>query len=208
MIDVILPEDRFAFADTLIEMHRDRKQVFVDRFGWKLPSSDSWLEVDQFDNDHAVYLVAKDSNGRHGASVRLIPSTRPHMLDSIFAALCADGVPIGDDCWEISRLVTSPADASGTSVLKTHRLLALALVEFASLNQIRRYTLVAEANRVPALLSVGWTVRPLGLPIPQGDEQLQALQILIAPDSLSLMRRKLNLNGPVLRRRATERKAA
>lgn len=208
MIDLVLPEDRLAFAGSLMQMHRDRKEVFVDRFGWKLPSPGSWLEVDQFDNEHAVYLIASDTSGQHQASVRLLPSTQPHMLASMFGNLCADGVPVGDDCWEVSRLVTAPANACGMSVVKVHRLLALALVEFASLNRIRRYTLVAESNRVPALLSVGWAVRPLGLPTSQLGQELQALQILIAPDTLSLMRRKLNLYEPILRRQATDRKAA
>lgn len=208
MIDLILPEDRFAFAGTLMQMHRDRKRVFVDRFGWKLASPGSWLEVDQFDNEQAVYLVAADTSGQHQASVRLLPSTQPHMLLSIFAGLCAEGAPVGEDCWEVSRLVTSPANACGTSVLKVHRLLALALVEFASLNDIRSYTLVTESNRVPALLSVGWTVRPLGLPKAHLGQELQALQILVAPDTLSLMRRKLHLSTPVLRRRPVNREAA
>lgn len=208
MIDLILPEDRFAFAGTLMQMHRDRKQVFVDTLGWKLPSSGSWLEVDQFDNEHAVYLVATDERGQHKASVRLIPSTQPHMLQSIFSGLCVDGVPVAEDCWEVSRLVTSPVDSCGTSVVKVHRLLALALVEFASLNDIRRYTLVAEAHRVPALLSVGWSVRPLGLPMPQLGQELQALEVVVASDTLSRMRRKLRISAPVLRRSPAVREAA
>ena len=114
MIDLVLPEARFGFAGALMEMHHDRKQVFVDRFGWRLPAEGSWLEVDQFDNDYAVYLLARSAEGRHQGSVRLLPSSRPHMLDTLFSHLCPDGVPGGDDIWEISRLVTNPTDASGT----------------------------------------------------------------------------------------------
>jgi acyl-homoserine lactone synthase len=208
MIDVVLPETRFGFAAALMEMHHDRKRVFVDRFGWHLPAKGSWLEVDQFDDDYAIYLLARSPEGRHRGSVRLLPSSRPHMLDSLFSHLCPGGVPVGDDCWEISRLVTNPADATGNSVLKVHRLLALALVEFALDNGIRRYTLVAEAHRVPALLSVGWTVIPLGLPTLVDGEQLQALRIDLTPDTLENMRRRLRIGRPVLRvldapRRAT-----
>ena len=53
------------------------------------------------------------------------------MLRDLFPALCAGPVPAGADIWEISRLVTNPAGAAGTSILRVHRLLALALLEFA-----------------------------------------------------------------------------
>lgn len=199
MIDLVLPESRLGFAAALMEMHHDRKQVFVDRFGWRLPAKGSWLEVDQFDDDYAIYLLARSSEGRHRGSVRLLPSSRPHMLSTLFSRLCPAGVPTGDDCWEVSRLVTCPADASGTTILRVHRLLALALVEFAESNGIRRYTLVAESHRVPALLSVGWPVTPLGLPTWIEGEQLQALQIDLPPGTLAEMRSRLRIRAPVLR---------
>lgn len=208
MIDLVLPESRLGFAAALMEMHHDRKQVFVDRFGWRLPAKGSWLEVDQFDDDYAIYLLARSPEGRHRGSVRLLPSSRPHMLSTLFSHLCPGGVPSGDDCWEISRLVTSPVDATGDSVLKVHRLLALALVEFALDNGIGRYTLVAEAHRVPALLSVGWSVMPLGLPTLVEGEQLQALQIDLRPDTLADMRRRLRIEQPVLRVLEAPRRAA
>jgi N-acyl-L-homoserine lactone synthetase len=209
MIDLILPEDRFAFADALMQMHHDRKCVFVDRFGWNLAAPGSWLEVDQFDNEHAVYLLSRDAlSGRHEASVRLLPSTEPHMLASIFAGLCAAGVPVGLDCWEVSRLVTSPANACGTSILRVHRLLALAMAEFATLNNICRYTLVTEPLRVPALLSVGWAVRPLGLPARHLGQDVQAFEILITPETLPMMRGKFRVTDPILRSRMFDRRAA
>ena len=197
---MVLPEARRAFSGPLMEMHHDRKRVFVDRFGWRLPAEGSWLEVDQFDNDEAVYLLALSNAGRHQGSVRLLPSSRPHMLSRLFSHLCPGGVPDGDDCWEISRLLASPAEESeGTAVLRIYRLLALALVEFAAAAGIRRYTLVAEAARVPVLLSVGWRVTPLGLPTPSENELLQALQIELEPETLADMRRRLRLHYPVLR---------
>ena len=69
--------ERRGFAAALMEMHHDRKQVFVDRFGWRLPAKGSWLEVDQFDDDYAIYLLARSPEGRHRGSVRLLPSSRP-----------------------------------------------------------------------------------------------------------------------------------
>jgi len=207
-VDLVLPESRLEFAAPLMQMHHDRKRVFVDTLGWKLASPYSWLEVDDFDDHRAVYLLARSASGDHEGSVRLLPTTGPHMLAALFRDLCSGPVPTGEDCWEISRLVGSPAGAPGTSVLRIHRLLALALAEFALLNSIRRYTLVTESHRVPALLSVGWPVEPLGLPTFLMGQQLQALQISLCPATLAAMRSRLRIASPVLESVLPDRCAA
>ena len=199
MIDLVLPEARIVFAASLMQMHQDRKRVFVDRLGWDLPARGSWIEVDEFDNEYCVYLLARAPDGSHRASLRLLPSNRPHMLGSVFRELCAAPPPVGEDVWEISRLVSRPEGSMGTSMLRAHRLLALALVEFALCNGIGRYSLVTESLRLPALLSVGWDVAPLGLPTMLGGEQLQALEIRIDADTLPAMRERFGIAESVLR---------
>jgi N-acyl-L-homoserine lactone synthetase len=208
MIDLVLPESRFSFAGPLMQMHRDRRRVFVDRLGWSLPIRGSWLEVDEYDSDHAVYLLARAEDGSHQGSLRVLPSTGPHMLRDLFPMLCAGPVPAGEHIWEISRLVTNPAGASGTSILRVHRLLALALLEFAELNAIEAFSLVIEAERLPALLSIGWTVIPLGVPVAFDGQLLQALRIEIGANSLVMMRVRLGVSQSVLAVQRREREAA
>jgi N-acyl-L-homoserine lactone synthetase len=87
-------------------------------------------------------------------------------------------------------------------------MLALALLEFADLNDITNYSLVTEAHRVPALLSVGWDVRPLGLPTVCMGENLQALQIVIHEDSLAVMRNRFGIEESVLRSTSPQLRAA
>ena len=92
--------------------------------------------------------------------------------------------------------------------MKVHRLLALGLIEFALLNGINAYNLVAEARRVPALLSMGWTVHPLGLPTSFEGEELQALQVRIEEDTLDRVRRRVRVWHPVLQMREEKKWAA
>ncbi len=199
MIDTIYPDDRHAFSTSLIQMYHDRKRVFVDHLGWQLQTPGSWLELDDYDNDYAVYLMARNGqDGSHLGSVRLLPTTGAHMMDGVFPDLCVDGHPRGPTVWEISRLVASVQGNAGTRLLRVHRLLALALVEFAMLNAIGAYVLVAESQRVPALLSVGWRVTPLSLPTEHDGETIEALCIHIEPDSLVRMRARLGHDAPVL----------
>jgi acyl-homoserine lactone synthase len=167
------------------------------------------LEIDRFDDEFAVYLLARSpEDGRHLASLRLLPTTRPHLLNTVFLDLCEEGAPTGECIWEISRLLTTPHVRTGQSALKLHRLLALALAEFASLNEVSAFTLVIEATRLPALLSIGWTIIPLGLPTIVQGQELVALSIDASPASLASLRARLQMAGPALRARALMRSAA
>ena len=208
-VELVLPQARLAHAAALMEMHHDRKRVFVDALGWQLPSAGSWLEVDEFDNEHTVYLIARSAaTGKHEGSVRLLPSTARHMLSSMFSGLCAGAVPMAQDCWEISRLVAAPPAVAGTSLVRVHRILALALAEFADLNSITRYTLVTESHRVAALLSIGWHVRPLGLPTSWHGQSLQALEVVVDRRTLFELRSKFRVTTSILQTSRTDRFAA
>ncbi len=191
MIDVIDAASRWRFTQPLMEMYHHRKRVFVDQLRWNLPAAGSWLEVDEFDNDWAVYLMARSpADGSHLGSLRLLPTNQPHLLTEVFGDLCPDGPPRGPDCWEISRLVTNPFSVRGGTCVRVHRMLASALLDFAKLNGVTRYTLVIEFSRLPALLAVGWPVTPISMPTIMNGETVQALQIDIDARTVEALRRR------------------
>src|SRR3546814_17481132 len=80
------------------------RSLLVDLLGRDILVGDGQYEIDQFDNVHTVYLIVADDDGGHAASIRLFPSTRPHMLGTLFQHLCPFGVPVGDTTWESTRL--------------------------------------------------------------------------------------------------------
>lgn len=84
-------------------MFEERKRVFIDLLGWNIPVLGGRYEIDQFDNDDAVYLVVTDLTGEHCGSARLLRTDRPHILDTIFSDLCNDAPPCGPDIREITR---------------------------------------------------------------------------------------------------------
>ena len=190
---------RLRFSRHLIEMHHDRKRVFVDQLGWQLPSAGSWLEIDAFDNEYTVYLIAcAGADGRHLASVRLLPTTGPHMLNTIFADLGDGGPVVGEDVWESSRFTIAPLGMRGTEIMRLSQYLALAHVEFALLNGIRRYTMIGEVHRVATVAAMGWKVRPLCLPRETGGSRIVSLEVTIEEETLTMMRRRFGIDHPVL----------
>lgn len=163
------------------DMHRVRKAVFVDRLGWRLPVLEGAFEIDQFDTDGAVYLIALDRvSGDHLASVRLLPSTRPHILGELYPSLCADDPPVGDDVWEISRLCATPGLSREREMRARHKI-STALIEYGLLAGIARYACVLNVRWLPTLLAPGWPCEPLGPPQDIDGELLGAFAISISP---------------------------
>ena len=198
-IKLVDADARLRFSKHLIEMHHDRKRVFVDQLGWQLPNAGSWLEVDEFDNEYTVYLIAcSGADDRHLASVRLLPTTRPHMLNTIFADLSDGGPVIGEDVWESSRFTIAPVGMRGAEVMRLSQYLALAHVEFALLNNIRRYTMIGEVHRVATVCAMGWKVRPLCLPTNCDGNKVVSMEVSIDEDTLPMMRRRFGIGDPVL----------
>ena len=198
-IKLVDAQARLRFSRHLVEMHHDRKRVFVDRLGWQLPSPGSWLEVDEFDNDYTVYLIAcSGDDDSHLASVRLLPTTRPHMLGTIFSHLPEKGPIIAEDVWESSRFTIAPRGLRGTEVMRLSQYLALAHVEFALLNGITRYVMIGETHRVATVVAMGWRVRPLCLPTDCGGSKVVAMEVSIDEGTLTMMRQRFRIEAPVL----------
>lgn len=163
-------------------MFAARKSVFIDLLKWDLPVLDGRYEIDQFDDAHARYLIITDLDDQHLASARLLPTTRPHILDSIFPALCAGEPPRGPTVWEITRFCLGrQLRAADRLQMRNH--LVTALAQHALDNGVQIYTGVAEMGWLQQILSFGWQCRALGEPLPSARSLLGALEITITPDT-------------------------
>lgn len=173
---------RYCAPDTaeplLQAMFAARKEIFIDLLGWDLPLSDATFERDQFDNDHARYLIVTDTGADHRASVRLLPTSRPHLLGSLFAGLCDDPVPTGGTIVEITRFcLDRKLDAAGRRAARDA--LVTALVDHALAHGVTAYTAIAELGWMRQIQGFGWRCRPLGAPRVIGGRKTAALLIEI-----------------------------
>lgn len=171
---------------TLRAMFEDRKSVFVDLLKWDIPVVDGRFELDQFDDEHAVYVIVAGEDGDHLGSARLLPTTRPHILGSLFANLCAAAPPAGPSVYEITRFCLSRRQ-NALSRRATRNRLVSALAAHALEQGIRTYTGVAEMAWLQQILAFGWDCRPLGIPAPHAWGPIGALAIEINPDTPALL---------------------
>lgn len=170
----------------LSAMFAARKRVFVDLLGWNVPVADEAFEVDEFDRPGAVYLVLTAPDGRHHASARLLPTDRPHLLDSLFADLCATPPPTGPSIREITRFCLD-RDLDARKRRCARNGLVSALVDHALATGIATYTGVAELGWFRQIMTFGWECRALGAPVRSMGQTLAAMRIDVAPDTPALL---------------------
>lgn len=182
MIQVIDRHSAPANQSLLASMFADRKLLFVDLFAWDVPVVDGIYEIDQFDDGHTVYLIAPEADGSHAASIRLNPTSRPHMLGSLFPHLCPLGVPSDAETWESTRLCLP--QRHGAARRRTLRnLLLSAMVDFAIERGITGYTGVIPDAFRKEVLAMGWQAEPLGPACRIKGGPIGAFLIHVCPDT-------------------------
>ncbi|KVX84121.1 acyl-homoserine-lactone synthase [Burkholderia ubonensis] len=116
------------------DIGRYRRRVFVEQLGWALPSANEIYERDQFDRDDTVYVFARNGNGEMCGCARLLPTTSPYLLNTLFADLLAEGVtpPQSAAVWELSRFAATGEAGSAEAAAWAVRPMLAAVVECAA----------------------------------------------------------------------------
>lgn len=186
MLHVVQSATRPASDAVLRSMFAARKSVFVDLLKWDVPVLDGRYEVDQFDDVHATYLVLAEPDGMHLGSARLLPTTRPHILDSLYAELCEEAPPQSPEIFEITRFCLDRR-LRARERRQVRDTLVTALVDHALATGITAYSAIAEMGWFQQILAFGWRCMPLGLPKVIGETMLAALRIEITPETPALL---------------------
>ncbi len=199
MIHIVTAENRRHYHHALMEMHRQRKEVFIDQMKWRLDES-AGIEVDAYDCPEAIYLIeAAAPRAPVTGSARLLPTDRPHLLGDHFRFLCDGALPAGADVWEATRFCPAPDTARGQP---RHDLLArmiAAIMETALIFGIERVTFVANAALTPLAAKAGWDAQPLGATRRVGSDRLTAFVAGIDQRGLKRVRERNDIKTPVTR---------
>lgn len=163
-------------------MFEDRKRLFVDLLGWQVPVVADEYEIDRFDTVRAVYLVDRDDSDPHLGSMRLLPTERPHILDTLFSGLCHGFIPRGPNIYEITRLCL-PTRLGAARRLEVRNHLISAMVDHALASRIDSLTGVVEMNFLNQILEMGWDCEPLGAPQRSDGRLLAAFRLDLNVDT-------------------------
>ncbi|NCO87245.1 MAG: autoinducer synthase [Rhodobacterales bacterium] len=93
-------------------MFRDRATQFHDRLGWDVTVDARGQERDAYDDLDPLYVIWEGEGGRHGGSMRFLPTTGRTMVNEHFLHL-TDGVAIQSPfIWECTRFCLAPTAES------------------------------------------------------------------------------------------------
>jgi acyl-homoserine lactone synthase len=171
----------------LATMAEDRKRLFVDLLGWEVPIIAGRYEIDAFDSDLATYLVAVDEAGAHEGSMRLLPTTTPHILADLFPQLCFGAAPRGLEILEITRLCLPSRLGAERRRLVRDQLIS-AMVDHALENGITSYTGVVTERFLAQILAMGWYCHTLGRPAEVDGSRLGAFRLYIDAETPARLR--------------------
>jgi len=97
------------------QMFRLRARAFAERRKWRVAVSGG-REVDHFDDLDPLYVMVVNQQGKLLASLRVLPTTGPHMLADVFPETMGELPPIRHPLiWESSRFCVDTEAANAYS---------------------------------------------------------------------------------------------
>lgn len=160
MIHAITAANRHLYEDVIEQHFRLRHEIFVEERGWETLRKPDGREIDSYDNEDTVYLLALE-NRRVVGGHRLYPTTKPSMMSEVFPHLAAvRGCPADPLVWEWSRYFVVRDRRDGTLNLQ----LMAAVQEFCLGQGIAQVSAIMETWWLPRFHESGFVVTPLGLP--------------------------------------------
>jgi acyl-homoserine lactone synthase len=192
-IHVVTRDNRAIYEEHIEKHHRLRHEVFVRERGWTALWRPDGRDIDRFDDENTIYLLAIDG-GRVVGGQRLYPTLLPHMISEVFSPLALRGVRRGSSIFEWTRYFVVRERRFG----RTDCRLLAALQEFCLQEGITQVTAVVETWWLPRWQQAGFRVQPLGLPCPVEGHLSLAVAVDISEASLDAIRTIAGLPPSVL----------
>ncbi|NRP48718.1 Acyl-homoserine-lactone synthase [Aliiroseovarius sp. xm-v-201] len=134
MLRYIYANDLSRFPLLRDTMFRDRAEQFSKRLGWDVTVNAAGEERDQYDDLNPLYVIWEMADGRHGGSMRFMPTVGRTMVNEHFSHLTGGVTVESPLIWECTRFCLSPkADRRASAAL------ALGAGELMSAFQLKHY---------------------------------------------------------------------
>lgn len=198
MIIAVSGADQAEFPHLFEQSSRLRHQVFVEEMGWEDLRRADGREFDQFDDEHAVHHFCV----RDGAVVgyqRMLPTTRPNLLSSVFPELCEGTPPSSDRIWELTRYCVATEHRDGRRGVSTAGSELIAgFVEWGMSSGIDNVIIEFEPMWVLRAMQLQFLARPLGFQRKIGNQQIVATQVTFGQRTIDAIRAFRGAHAPVL----------
>ena len=103
MLRYVYGSDLHTFPKLARSMFRDRAHQFKTRLGWDVDVDANGEERDSYDAMNPLYVIWEGADGRHGGSMRFLPTTGSVMVNDVFSHLMDGGTIRSPLIWECTR---------------------------------------------------------------------------------------------------------
>jgi acyl homoserine lactone synthase len=188
--------NRHLYERELQDMYRARKQIFVDGFGWDLKLTDG-MDIDQFDDDRAEYVVGYDSAQNSVMSLRLRPTDDISLLGDLFGhVLPPETRPLDDGrTWEATRGFCLEYGRKPWNMQRKGACMT-APFEIMHSRGMDRLVAFTDTRMFTFVVNMGWQFRILGDAVQYGQGAGFALEVDVTDELIGSMRDMWGLPGP------------
>ena len=177
---------------------RLRKEVFIDELKWPHLMAEDGREIDQFDTADAVYLiVTSGDDNRVLGNLRLLPTSKPHLLSTVHRGLWSRPYPMGLHCWEWTRYAIGRQNRGGKSFSDVASDLTLGAVEWGLENGVHDVVVEYDVYLITRFAELGFDITPLGLPVEMEGRQIIAVHMNYGEQALKTLRDVRKAEPPV-----------
>ncbi|GEO80715.1 acyl-homoserine-lactone synthase [Pararhodospirillum oryzae] len=206
MFTIVDHSNAIANAWLLHSFSELRYEIFINRLKWPLACPPG-REVDQFDDQDAVYLISTNQRGQAVAGARLLSTARRSLLGEAFPFLVDGPVPSDTRIVDVTRFAVDhrPERVEGCGNLCGQ--LLCALQEYGLEEGLANYVSVSDVRMEPILRRGGFRFRRMGGMVEMDGTGVVALLVEISPERLAAARAKAHVQTAMLARTDLRRAA-
>ena len=196
-VHVVRHDNSQLYATQLDQYFRRRYEVFVRERGWRDIERPDGRDIDQFDTEDAIHLLAIDKDEVVGG-LRFNPSSGPTLLNDVYPHLCFGPLSRSPNIHETTRLWVVKERRSEVLLPSVEALLVVASLELSIALGIRKTRVLFETRRLGRNKKLGWTLEPLGPPHEIDGADFIAVEKDVSEAIWAGICRQLSVPGPVL----------
>jgi acyl-homoserine lactone synthase len=197
-IHVVRKENRHLYEKFFDPYHLLRHDIYVKQRRWMALDRPDGREIDQFDTEEAVYLLALDGSKILGG-MRAVPTTHPTLMSDIFPHLNLRSPIRRPDVYELSRIFVVPERRGEQAGPNLGTVLQAAIIEYGLSVGLTGFTIVLETWWLPRFEDQGWKAKPLGLPIDIDGMSTIAVFVDCDEETWDDMVQRKGITGPMLK---------
>ena len=176
-----------------------RHVFFVDGLKWHALRRADSRDVDQFDVPGIAHIVGVDQ-GQVFSYSRLRPTTRPHLLDTIYPQMLeGNPEPVGPNIWEWTRCAVDPKRREGRKAADPATTgMTLGVIEACMALGIEALHVQTHPMLLTRLMELGFKCKPLALPSQLDGQDVVPFLAHVSDKTLQTARQVLNVDSAAL----------